>query len=415
MITKIKLFDLEPWQKSLFDLYNNYNKNKWFVVKAKRQVGKSICMEGLLIAASLKHANSFSLFVSPIMQQARKVYQDLVRIAYPIIKKSNGSQLEITFINNSIVKFGSAEQADGLRGFTVKHSGILIIDEAAFCKDDVFYQILVPTTNVFHSDIFIVSTPKFKRGFFFNLWLSGLENIDGTDKVFAVDWNNYDTSKYLPPETLEIYRQQMPRLAFQSEFLAEFIDGEGSVFASFKDKMTGYQLHPNIDTIMGVDWGTGTGSDYTVLTVGQLYNGKACIAYQIAFNDKNASDTIKYISKEVNNLKRNGITSLEVTVEKNSIGNVYGQLLNDALPDDVLLTYFNTTNKSKDRIIKQLITTFETNKIILPQDQSLSNELSMYSCTINSNGNPIYSAPDGYHDDRVMSLCFCVNRMYVDL
>jgi hypothetical protein len=61
------MFDLEPWQKSLFDLYNNYNKNKWFVVKAKRQVGKSICMEGLLIAASLKHANSFSLFVSPIM------------------------------------------------------------------------------------------------------------------------------------------------------------------------------------------------------------------------------------------------------------------------------------------------------------------------------------------------------------
>jgi hypothetical protein len=94
-----------------------------------------------------------------------------------------------------------------------------------------------------------------------------------------VDWNNYDTSKYLPDETLEIYRQQMPRLAFQSEFLAEFIDGEGSVFASFKDKMTGYKLHPNIDTIMGVDWGTGTGSDYTVLTVGQLYNGKACISY----------------------------------------------------------------------------------------------------------------------------------------
>lgn len=171
-------------------------------------------MEGLLIAASLKKAGSFSLFVSPVMQQARKVFQDLSRIAFPIIKKANGSNLELTLINDSVIKFGSAQQADNLRGFTVKNSGILIIDEAAFCQDDVFYQILVPTTNVFHSDIFIVSTPKFKRGFFYNLWLKGLENTDGKGKVIAVDWNFYDTSKYLPAETLAIYKQEMPRLAF---------------------------------------------------------------------------------------------------------------------------------------------------------------------------------------------------------
>lgn len=415
MSTKVKLFDLEPWQKSLFDLYNKYSRNKWFVVKAKRQVGKSICMEGLLIAASLKRPGSFSLFISPVMQQARKVYQDVQRIAFQLIKRANGSDLEITFINDSTIKFGSAQQADSLRGFTVKNSGLLIVDEAAFCADEVFYQILVPTTNVYKSDIFIVSTPKFKRGFFYNLWLKGLENEDGSDKVIAVDWNQFDTSKYLPRETLELYRQEMPRLSFQSEFLAEFIDGEGSVFTSFKNSLRGYQLEPNLETVIGVDWGTGTGSDNTVLTIGQLCRGQIGVSHQVVFNDKNTNDTIAAIVKEINSLKAKRIGDIEVVVEKNSIGNVYGQLLLDALPDDVRLTYFVTTNKSKDRIIKQLITCFENNRILLPDDQKLSNELSLYTCSINSNGQPTYSAPSGFNDDRVMSLCFTVDRFYVDL
>lgn len=412
MSTKIKMFPLEPWQKDLFDMYNRYPKNKWFVIKAKRQVGKSICLEGLLLAASLKQPGSFSLFVSPVMQQARKVFQDVYRIGYQIIKSANGSNLELTFINGSVVKFGSAQQADSLRGFTIKNSGLLVVDEAAFCADDVFYQILVPTTNVFKSDIFIVSTPKFKRGFFYNLWTKGLEE---QGKIISVDWNSYDTSKFLPNETLEIYRQEMPRLAFQSEFLAEFIDGEGAVFTDFRGCEGEYTLRAATDTVIGIDWGTGTGSDYTVLTVGQLFNGKASISHQIAFNDKNTAQTISTIVNEVNRLRGLNINQIEVVVEKNSIGNVYGQLLNDALPDDVQLTYFNTTNRSKDRIIKQLITTFENKRIVIPADQKLDTELSMYSCVINSSGQAVYNAPAGQHDDRVLSLAFCLDRFYVDL
>lgn len=412
MATKIKLFPLEPWQKDLFDLYSTHPRNKWFVIKAKRQVGKSICLEGLLIAASLKKPGSFSLFVSPVMQQARKVYNDVNRIAYSIIRSANGSNLELTFINGSVVKFGSAQQADSLRGFTVKNSGLLVVDEAAFCSDDVFYQILVPTTNVFKSDIFIVSTPKFKRGFFYNLWIKGLEE---GGKVISVDWNNYDTSKFLPSETLELYRQEMPRLAFQSEFLAEFIDGEGSVFTDFKRCFGNYTLQTTLDTVIGVDWGTGTGNDNTVLTVGQLKDGKIGISEQVVFNDKNAKETISEIVKLCNRLKDRGIHNIEVVVEKNSIGNVYGQLLIDALPESIQFTYFNTSNRSKDRIVKQLITCFENDRIVLPNDQKLSTELALYQCTISSTGQPVYNAPSGQHDDRVMSLCFTVDRFFVDL
>jgi phage terminase large subunit-like protein len=408
----VELFDLEQWQRDLFSMYESKPRDTWFVVKAKRQCGKSVAMEALLIAASLKRSNSFSLFVSPVIQQARKVFQDVQRIAYQLITNANASVLEITFCNGSVIKFGSSQQADSLRGFTVKNTGVLVIDEAAFCSDDVFYQILVPTTNVFRSDIFIVSTPKFKQGFFFNLYLKGLE---GDGKVLSVDWNTYDTSKYLPNETLEIYRQQMPRLAFQSEFLAEFIDGDGAVFTNFKQCVGACSLHADVPTVVGIDWGTGTGGDYTVLTTGQVYDGKACIVAQTAFNDKNATETIRCIVEHVARLKGQNIRDVECIVEKNSIGQVYLQLLNDALPDDVQLVAFNTSNKSKDRIIKQVIALFERQRIAIPNDTRLLNELTMYACEVNSNGLPIYSAPSGYHDDRVMSLCFAVERMYIDV
>jgi len=64
----VELPTLKPWQKALFDLYEQYPKDKWLIIKSKRQVGKSILLEVMLIYTSLKQQGSFSLFVSPVIQ-----------------------------------------------------------------------------------------------------------------------------------------------------------------------------------------------------------------------------------------------------------------------------------------------------------------------------------------------------------
>ena len=83
------MFPLEVWQRDLFRAYELRQNDAWFVVKAKRQCGKSVAMEGLLIAASLGLGNSFSLFVAPVIQQARKVFLDVQRIGHAVIKSAN--------------------------------------------------------------------------------------------------------------------------------------------------------------------------------------------------------------------------------------------------------------------------------------------------------------------------------------
>jgi len=65
---------------------------------------------------------------------------------------------------------------------------------------------------------------------------------------------------------------------------------------------------------------------------------------------------------------------------------------------------FLTTNASKAQIIDALALAFETGKISIPNDPALIAELLAYESERLPSGLIRYGAPDGLHDDRVMSL-----------
>lgn len=421
---------LEPWQQAVMDCFIEHPKDKWFVVNSSRQIGKSSLAQIILIYSCLKQSNSVSISVSPIIAQSRKMYEDVLTVARQIIKKDNGSTLEITFINNSKILFRSGEQKDSLRGYTIKGSGVLICDEAAYLQDDLFYKVLVPTTNVNHSDIFLMSTPRYKSGVFYDLYTKGIINADKDYKIMSFDWTKYDTSKYLPVETLELYRQQMPKAAFLAEFCGQFIDSDGAVFGDFKRCIQKTELIPDFPVCITIDWATGQGQDSTAITIGQNTGRHINITDSIAFNDKDTNETIDYIVNLIQKFVNQSVKEFYVLVEKNSIGNVFSQILFDRLDkyqtnynDNVLYDKeieistrtFTTTNKSKERIVKQLITCFENDLISIPKDNKLILELNTFDCKISSLGNPVYAASGNFHDDRVMSLCFMMDLLYNEL
>ena len=191
---------------------------------------------------------------------------------------------------------------------------------------------------------------------------------DDNDNVISYDWTNYDTSKFLSTEILEMYRQQLPKLAFKSEFLGEFIDGDGSVFTNFKECVGVAKLDKTNELWISVDWGTGQGKDSTVLTIGQLNEDKVQVANTIGFNDKNTNETIEYIVKIVKEYVKLGFKDIHIIVEKNSIGQVFFDLLTDKVDEyetgynaycdwrdeiSVRCSTFITSNKSKEKIIKR--------------------------------------------------------------
>ena len=419
---------LELWQKDLFDYYNEHPKGKWLVCRAIRQVGKSILAQILLVYASMSKSNSVSYSISPVISQSRKIFEDIVKWAYPIIKKSNSSLLTITFINGSIIKLKSAEQADSIRGETCKGNGILVVDEAAFINSDFFYSVVVPITNVANSDIIIFSTPKFRKGFYYDLYTTGLnEDI----KIKSFDWTKYDTSKFLPKETLEIYRKKLPKTAFASEYLGEFIDGDGLVFNNFKRCAGDYKLSKDKELYITIDWACGNGgnSDSTVLTFGQ-FDKKICISHQISFNDKKPTETIQFIKDIVYDYLKEGYRIINIIGEKNSIGNVYYSMLIQAINEleenwnrvvdwrdecEINVGTFLTTNESKKRMVERLELCFEKDLIIIPNDPELLNQLSMFEATVNNNGTILYGVQKTEHDDRPLSLMILVDRLFNEL
>lgn len=428
MTYEVKFPAREIWQEDVLQFYISNPNGKWIVVKSVRQIGKSTLAQLLLAYSSLQMPNSVSLSVSPVLSQSRKMFNDITVSFEGLIKKSNASLLEIEFVNGSTIKFKSAEQGDSIRGETVKHSGILVVDEAAYQNDQFFYSTLVPTTNVYNADIFIFSTPKFKQGFFFDLYCKGLGD---EQKLKSFDWTKYDTSKYLDSDTLAIYRAQLPKTAFQSEYLGEFISGDGQVFTDFKHCIKNAELDFSKTIYITVDWSTGQGgnTDDTAITIGQVQNDKLVVTNIITYNDKRTQDNIQFIIDLINDCVTNGAKDISLLVEHNSIGQIYYDLLFEAVdkyedqhndiywrtPIEINLRQFTTTNQSKKRIIEQLVNLFEKDLITIPKDEKLINQLSLFEAKIDNNNTVKYAGAMNSHDDCVMSLAFLGDCVYKDL
>ena len=113
--------------------------------------------------------------VSPTLNQSRKLYEEIVEATQDscFFKKKNDTLLEISFKNHSKIRFSSAEQRDALRGYTI--SGVLVIDEAAYQSDDIFYMLL-PMVDVRKAPIVMASSPRFRKGFFYDNYVLGLSD-----------------------------------------------------------------------------------------------------------------------------------------------------------------------------------------------------------------------------------------------
>ncbi len=87
--------------------------------------------------------------------------------------------------------------------------------------------------------------------------------------------------------------------------------------------------------------------------------------------------------------------------ESNSIGapNIE-QLRRDGIP----VNGFTTTNATKSRIIQDLALAFERETLKFPNNPALIGELQAFESRTLQSGLIQYSAPDGGHDDCVMSL-----------
>ena len=396
MPLNVKFPPLYEWQQDVFaDIKADEGKGLTYVVKAKRQAGKSILAIVALEYFAFKNEGSIGYLLEPTLSQSRRVFKQMVKSLggeeSPVIKSSNATLLELELFNGSQVIFKSAEQREALRGATVKNS-ILIIDEGAFIEDDIYF-VLDPIVDATKSPVMIISTPLFLSGEFYERYKRGRE---GNKFVKSYDWSEYDTSALLDPEKLEYYRENMSPLKFRSEILGEFIEEGSYIFGDIGKCVDSKAAANAVPVYAGIDWGGGDGGNSTVLT---LISKDRVVRECLRWKDFDSVDLVDVIAEEITKrgLKR-------VQVEKNSIGKTFYDMLKRKVPAG-MLKLFITTNDSKREIIEELIKAFQKGTITIPDDPTLKKQLQHYAQEKTKTGYT-YNGADGVEDDYVMSLAF---------
>ena len=377
---------------------------KTVVVKSSRQKGKSFMIANILLYFALNWNKTKNICVSPTLKQAKNIYKTIMDAIEKtgIVKNSNATDLEITFINRSIIRFLSAEMGESLRGYTV--TGILCIDECCYISDEVFNTIK-PWVDYNKSPILMVSTPYVKQGFFWQYYNYGLE---GVNKVITVDWCDpkfkKEMDKILPPERLEEYRKTMPANKFKSEYLGEWLDDDGTVFIQFKDCAKDVQILPNDKLFVGIDWAMGGGNDDTAVAI---INDKGEQVFLDYFNNLTPTQQIDRIVEDLNPYMRQIVV---IQPELNSLGGVLTDNLKERLQGRARIEGFNTTNQSKNELVMDLQTAFEQKTITILNDPKQMRELSFYTAEYNpKTKNVSYNAPLGLNDDLCIALMLAYN------
>lgn len=395
---QIKSQPLQAYQSEVYFAIQQYQQDSIFTILSPRQMGKSYLIEMILLDASINHPNQVSIVIEPTLAQSRKMANEMYNMIVdtPAFKAYNSQLLQLTMSNGSSILFKSVEQGSiALRGYTISKFGYLIIDEAAFADDDLFYN-ATPLTSRYQRPIICFSTPRFEDGFFYDYCNSDNEN------VHFFDWSKYK-NPYISDEKLKMLEKSMPQQLFLAEYKAVWMRTNSDVFGQFDVVMNNAYDNSIDERVMGVDWGAGKAaksddSDYTAVSI---MNGER---QQIHLEQWNDLDETKTISKIVDIAAKWKVKKM--IVETNSIGNIYLGLLKKEVMKRGLriqIVEFNTTNDSKNELVFDLQVNIQNKTVQLLNDNILKLQMMVYQQQRTNSGKVTFNAAAGQHDDALMA------------
>ncbi len=363
---------------------------KYITTVSPRQAGKSMLAINMLLYFAINDKGTTSCFISPIYSQARKVMEELYDAIKDtdIVDKVNFSNFEIKLKTGSKILFKSAEREDGLRGYTFDY---LIIDEAAYIKEDAFKRAIQPTVFIKGKKVLLFSTPR-GRDWFYNTHKMG---TDPEHKQYASCRMSYQGNPYVNHEEIESAKKALPEAIFRAEYEGEFLEGESSVFQNFNTNVSDVYPQPQGKIFAGLD--LGRESDYTVCTFIDA-SGQIIDIYR-----EKGKDWEEMTNAVLTRVKK---WNASLLVETNSMGTVIYENLKKQWAD----THpFNTSNSSKKDIVETLILAFAEASIKIPSiklEPVLHHELEVFEMSYNpKTRNVRYAARASFHDDMVLSLC----------
>jgi phage FluMu gp28-like protein len=361
------------------------NSARFKVLAAGRRWGKTRLGVNECLDVATKGGRAW--WVSPSYKTSEVGWRPLRRMGGKIGAEVRKVDRMINLPGGGSVQVRSADDPDSLRG---EGLDFVVLDENAFMKEEAWTEALRPALSDRQGGALFISTPK-GRNWFWRLHQRG-NNGDGEWASFQFPTSS---NPYIPQEEIEAARRALPERIYNQEYLAMFLDDAGGVFRRVMEAATATeQIEPDPEHqyIAGVD--VASLVDFTVVIVMDVTTGE--MAFMDRFNRVDYSVLEDRLEAVYNRFNLD-----MMTIEDNSIGQgVVDHLRNRGLS----INTFTTTNSTKHAAVTALQSAFEHGRIKIINDPVLIGELQAFEAKRNSSGTFTYSAPEGMHDDSVMSL-----------
>ncbi len=334
-------FTLRPYQESMINAYWN---NRYSIVLSARQTGKSVGAAAYILWYAMFQRHKTILIASnknknamEMIHRIKYMYENVPMWLKPGVMDDGWNKHSISFDNGSRIMSEATSENSG-RGGDIS---LLYLDEFAFVPPHIqteFWASIEPTLST-GGELIMTSTPNGDQNIYAQLWRganipAGHGSKLGSNGFFPVrvEWNE------APNRDGKFKEETISRIGerkWMQEYECEFVSSDGLLIDSlflvnltselnkiepkfaFRDVMFWDEPKRGGTYLVGVDPATGTGKDYSVITVFDFPN-----LMQVAEYRTNSMSTSKLyiVLKNVLKYLESKDTTVYFSVENNGVG-----------------------------------------------------------------------------------------------
>lgn len=237
------------------------NAKRFNVVCCGRRWGKTVLGMDRLIHVALQ--GKPVAWFAPNYRLLSDVWREIQGTLEPILMRPNQQERRLELHGGGVIEMWSLDSPDSGRG---RAYAAVVIDECALVPnlEQAWQQTIRPMLTDYVGGAWFLSTPK-GMNHFKTLFDRGQDPERG-------EWASWQMptreNPYIQPDEIASARLDLTETAFNQEYLALFVNWEGSVFRRVGEAASStVQAGPQAghDNVIGCDWGRT--NDYTVFVV----------------------------------------------------------------------------------------------------------------------------------------------------
>jgi len=259
------------------------DKTRYKILSCGRRFGKSYFSVLFLLNKPLE-ANERRWIVFPTYRQAKMVSWNLLKSIFANKQATiNETELSITLDNGAKIELKGADKPDSLRGVSTT---MVVMDEYAFMKENVWGEIIQPTLAESRGEALFVGTPS-GLNHFYDLFVKG--QSDNSDYK-SWQFTTLDGG-FISEEEVENAKKNLDKRTFQQEYEASFLTAANRCAYNFSRDIHCRVMEKSPRMFWGIDFGVA--SYMTAILMCENTAGEVYVFDEIGLQNSNTFELAK--------------------------------------------------------------------------------------------------------------------------